>query len=330
LNYKLEKDAALSAARKAGKLCSRIQSELIDNATLYKDDKSPVTVADFSAQALICKIIRDAFPDDPIVGEEDSAALRSFENMEALNKVTSYVADNIPESLAAPNDVCGWIDLGSGDCSSDRFWTLDPIDGTKGFIRGDQYAVALALIEEGVVKVGVLACPNLAMDTAGQNSEAGVIFVAVKGQGAEMRSLNNGHAKKISVSDTSSHSEARLVEGVESGHSNHGRQSAIANSLGITKDSIRVDSQVKYGILARGDAEIYLRLPSPGTPDYRENIWDHAAGALIAEEAGGIVTDISGAPLDFTAGKKLVNNRGVVVSNGRFHDDLIRMVKSRL
>jgi len=144
------------------------------------------------------------------------------------------------------------------------------------------------------------------------------------------RSADWAISSRISVSDTSSHSEARLVEGVESGHSNHGRQSAIANSLGITKDSIRVDSQVKYGILARGDAEIYLRLPSPGTPDYRENIWDHAAGALIAEEAGGIVTDISGAPLDFTAGKKLVNNRGVVVSNGRFHDDLIRMVKSRL
>jgi 3'(2'), 5'-bisphosphate nucleotidase len=78
-----------------------------------------------------------------------------------------------------------------------------------------------------------------------------------------------------------------------------------------------MDSQAKYGIVARGDAEIYLRMPTRA--DYREKIWDHAAGALIVEEAGGTVTDILGRPLDFHQGRELSGNRGVVVTNGRSH-----------
>ena len=75
----------------------------------------------------------------------------------------------------------------------DRFWTLDPIDGTKGFLRGEQYAVALALIVGGEVVVAALACPNLEVRAAvgGGNEDrqssqdpAGAIFTAVKGEGA--------------------------------------------------------------------------------------------------------------------------------------------------
>jgi 3'(2'), 5'-bisphosphate nucleotidase len=82
---------------------------------------------------------------------------------------------------------------------------------------------------------------------------------------------------------------------------------------------VRLDSQAKYGVVARGDAAIYLRIPSPKQPDYREKIWDHAAGALIVEEAGGRVTDALGADLDFSRGRRLENNRGIVASNGYLH-----------
>jgi 3'(2'), 5'-bisphosphate nucleotidase len=84
-----------------------------------------------------------------------------------------------------------------------------------------------------------------------------------------------------------------------------------------------MDSQAKYGIVARGDAALYLRLPSPKSPDYRENIWDHAAGSLIVEEAGGRVTDMYGQPLDFASGRKMLHNRGVIVSNGLLHTAVI-------
>jgi 3'(2'), 5'-bisphosphate nucleotidase len=84
-----------------------------------------------------------------------------------------------------------------------------------------------------------------------------------------------------------------------------------------------MDSQAKYGAVAWGQAALYLRLPSPRTPDYRENIWDHAAGTLIVEEAGGRVTDVKGAPLNFGIGTRMEENRGVVVSNGRIHDRVL-------
>ncbi|MFB6231728.1 MAG: inositol monophosphatase family protein, partial [Salinibacter sp.] len=90
----------------------------------------------------------------------------------------------------------------------------------------------------------------------------------------------------------------------------------------ITADSIRIDSQAKYAIVARGEAEIYLRLPRPGT-DYTERIWDHAAGSLVVQAAGGTVTDMHGEPLDFTHGHLLEENTGVVATNGPLHDEVI-------
>lgn len=63
-------------------------------------------------------------------------------------------------------------------------WALDPIDGTKGFLRGDQYAVCLALIVDGVVEVGALGCPNLPIDPNNPESEKGIMLSAVRGQGA--------------------------------------------------------------------------------------------------------------------------------------------------
>ena len=122
-------------------------------------------------------------------------------------------------------------------------------------------------------------------------------------------------------------SAARFVESVESGHADHAAHESLADALGITRPSARLDSQAKYGAVARADAAIYLRLPSPKTPDYRERIWDHAAGVVIVEEAGGRVTDALGAELDFSQGRKLENNRGVVASNGHLHPAILRAIE---
>jgi len=65
----------------------------------------------------------------------------------------------------------------------------------------------------------------------------------------------------------------------------------------------------------------------PTRADYLEKIWDHAAGALIVEEAGGTVTDITGRPLEFHHGRELAANRGVIVTNGRLHDRVIRTIR---
>jgi 3'(2'), 5'-bisphosphate nucleotidase len=287
---------------------------------LEKGDRSPVTVADFGSQALVCQRLTTAFPEDRIVAEEDATDLRKTEHALRLSQVTEYVGRLRAE--ATPEIVCKWIDAGQGTVT-DRFWTLDPIDGTKGFLRNDQYAIALALVENGEVKVGALACPALPLDQEDPQSELGVLFLAVKGQGSRMAPLSGGRSISIRVAHDSDEATLRFVESVEAGHGNQALQSAVARSAGISQPSLRMDSQAKYGAVARGDAALYLRLPSARTPDYREKIWDHAAGALVVEEAGGRVTDIHGQPLDFASDYKMHDNRGVVASNGKLHAAVI-------
>jgi 3'(2'), 5'-bisphosphate nucleotidase len=84
----------------------------------------------------------------------------------------------------------------------------------------------------------------------------------------------------------------------------------------------RIDSQAKHGVIARGGAEFYVRLPTPG---YVEWIWDHAAGNVVIEEAGGEMTDTDGNPIDFSLGAKLSPRvRGILMSNGgAFHRALV-------
>lgn len=330
--YSTEKEHAYQAIVRAATLCRAVQAEMIKPTSAEKADRSPVTVADYASQAIICKELADAFPDDPIVAEEASEALRAADQAEMLAQVTHYVSMWAPQ--ATSDDVCDWIDYG-GAAPGPRFWTLDPIDGTKGFLRGEQYAVALALIVDAQVQVGALACPNLPLDLDHPDGPRGAVFLAVRGQGAEMLMLPKANqpidvtrsARPIHVASLGDPSSARFVESVESGHANHSAHQLLAETLGINQPSVRLDSQAKYGAVARGDAAIYLRLPSPKTPDYRERIWDHAAGVLIIEEAGGRVTDALGAELDFSQGRRLENNRGIVASNGHLHPALLEAIQ---
>jgi 3'(2'), 5'-bisphosphate nucleotidase len=102
----------------------------------------------------------------------------------------------------------------------------------------------------------------------------------------------------------------------------------IASRLGISNEPVRLDSQAKYAIVADGRADMYLRLPT--RKDYVEKIWDHAGGVLVVEEAGGRVTDVTGKPLDFTQGRGLERNRGVIVTNGKLHEQVLMAVSTVL
>ena len=84
-----------------------------------------------------------------------------------------------------------------------------------------------------------------------------------------------------------------------------------------------MDSQAKYAVLAAGQGDVLLRLLSSSRPDYREMIWDQAAGSILVEEAGGRVTDLDGNPLDFAHGRTLATNRGVLATNGKLHDAIL-------
>ncbi|KAJ1858812.1 3'(2'),5'-bisphosphate nucleotidase [Coemansia sp. RSA 2703] len=318
-----ERQVAIKAVEQASKLCQEVFSQLVTASTLTKKDKSPVTIADFGAQAVVNAILEEHFPEDPIVGEEDSSDLQGDNGKEMRNKVVNLVNSASDRQMSA-TEVLRAIDRGQyKGGATGRHWTLDPIDGTKGFLRGEQYAVCLALIVDGHVQLGVLGCPNLA-----HSSGTGVLLTAVQGQGAFQRLLSGGPETPIHASVVKETSQAVFCESVESAHTSHSDSGRIGAMLGITKPALRMDSQCKYAAVARGDADVYLRLPTRA--DYEEKIWDHAAGNVIVREAGGRVGDVNGRPLDFSQGRTLSQNKGVVATSAGIFDQVVEAVQKVL
>lgn len=318
--YERELEVALQATLQASRLCQRVQSGVTPE-TLEKRDKSPVTVADFGSQAIIANALREAFPTIPLIAEEGSEALRAAGNEEKLQRVRDEVAQELEQPTLEASTVCDWIDHGNASEYTDLFWTLDPIDGTKGFLRGQQYAIALALVHEGQPICAALACPNLPND----DGSMGAVLIANDGKAHQVNPIT-GEQARIAVSEKMPISESRFCESVESAHSDHSHSKSIAEHLGISAESVRMDSQAKYAAVARGDAEIYLRLPT--RPGYVERIWDHAAGYAVLKAAGGSITDVDGNALDFRHGRGLEKNRGVVASSGHMHAELIAAIKA--
>jgi len=324
MNHSFQKElqTALQAVRQAAAVCRSVQTG-ITTESLAKKDNSPVTVADYASQAIVCRVLQQCFPDDPVIGEEGAAELRQPSGSEFLSRaVRECAAVGVP---ASPEDICNWIDRGSASEYSPRFWTLDPIDGTKGFLRKEQYAISLALIVGGRIEIGVLGCPN--MPGAGSPPGSGTLAWAVRGHGAWMQNLDRPDSvpQSIQVANVSQASELRLCESVESGHSSHDWSGLIASELGIHREPVRMDSQCKYLAVARGDADVYLRLPT--RKGYQEKIWDHAGGVLVVLEAGGRVTDIHGREPEFCHGSTLSANEGMTVSNGLSHAEILAAIR---
>lgn len=313
--YTQEAEFALQAVSVAARLVRRVEAEMVTPA-MEKDDRSPVTVADFAAQALIGRMFLERSRADPLVAEEGSASLRRPENRDALAAVTRYVAGVHPG--ASSDDVCRWIDLGGANPGG-RFWTLDPIDGTKGFLRGDQYAVALALIESGRVVLGALGCPQLSASILNREGAAGATLIAARGAGSWSADLAGRSLQRLAVSPRSRPNQARLLRSVEAGHTDVEKVGRFISELGAREPPVLMDSQAKFAVLSAGGAELIVRMLSPDRPNYAEFIWDQAAGSIILEEAGGQISDLRGRPLDFSTGRRLSNNLGVLASNGALH-----------
>ncbi|XP_058747354.1 PAP-specific phosphatase HAL2-like [Vicia villosa] len=365
-NYANELEIAVRIVHVACALCGRVQEKLLATEVVSKDDDSPVTVADLSVQAITSWFLAKTFgvQNLSIVAEED-VEIFSKDNSAALLEA---VVDTVNESLSfaamyglqSPETTLGTTEVleAIGRCSSTggpsgRHWVLDPVDGTLGFVRGDQYAVALALIENGKVVLGVLGCPNYPVktewlsyhyqhhETTSQSSPTttdawgkGCVLYAKRGSGeAWLQSLIPTDktlewpncARLVQVSSVDDPALATLCEPVERANSNHSFTAGLAHSVGLRKQPLRVHSMVKYAAIARGDAEIFMKFAKSG---YKEKIWDHAAGVVIVEEAGGVVTDAGGRPLDFSKGTHLEGlDRGIIACSGvTLHEKLIDAV----
>jgi len=322
--YEAERETAVEIVAEVCDLTRRVQDAIVAAGdALIKGDRSPVTLADLAAQVVVSLRLAQGFPDDPLLAEEDSAALADSADMR------DRVLEQAQEHFASLNrdELIGALDRGNHrGGGAGRYWVLDPIDGTKGFLRGDQYAVALALVVNGNVVVGLLGCPNL--PAVEQASGRGSLFSAVRGGGALSHSLDGTVGGAIHVDAITDPADAVVCESVVAAHAAHSVQAGIAERLGITAPPYRIDSQCKYAVVARGEASIYLRLPRDTS--YREKVWDHAAGVVVVEEAGGRVTDLDGRPLDFSEGRLLGTHRGIVATNGGIHDQVLEACRAEL
>jgi 3'(2'), 5'-bisphosphate nucleotidase len=311
---------AIDTVREASQLARRIQREMVGDG-ITKSDRSPVTVADFAIQALVARRLSEHLPGSILIGEEQSDVLQFEEGIATLDQVTDFVRTAIPDST--PEEVCGLIDRGAGE-PTDTFWTLDPVDGTKGFLRREQYAVALALIQKGQVELGVLGCPELSASFESGPNGGGMLIAALRDHGTWAQPLPGGNTwQRLHVSSRSQAAASKLLRSVEKAHTNTDELGQLHATLKIAQPTVAMDSQAKYAVLAAGMGDILVRLLSPSRPDYREKIWDQAAGTIVVTESGGRVTDLDGRPLEFTHGRTLAKNRGVLATNGHLHDAVL-------
>ena len=322
-----EAGIAVRAVGQSIQLVRWIHHEVVDRP-IAKEDGSPVTIADFAVQAVVASHLTRHFAADALVAEEDVTLLRSAAGGTLLPRVADCVR-HIERDVRV-QQVLDWIDRGGGTCGK-RFWALDPIDGTKGLLRGGQYAVALALIADGQVQLGVLGCPQLSLaglaepNASANHSGPGGIAVAVRGCGAWWLSAGSEDLTRLSVSDMTDPTHARVLRSFEAQHGDVARFERVLRALHAGVPPVLMDSQAKHALLAAGGADLLLRVPV--STDSHDHIWDQAAGSLLVEEAGGKVSDLGGRPLDFTAGRRLIHNEGLVASNDRLHEAALEAVQ---
>ncbi|KAL1864820.1 hypothetical protein VTK73DRAFT_5632 [Phialemonium thermophilum] len=382
--YRKELEVAISAVEEAARIS---QSVLVAAATTpgspssslpykqprvqahEKDDLSPVTVADFAIQALLTARVRAAFPDDTsFVGEEDAGALR--EDPQLLGRVWELLrsAAGKDEKIASREALCDLVDLagrgtpsnggsnGGGEGSSRRVWVFDPIDGTKTFVRGEMYAVNVALLVDGEQVLSVVACPLLAADhdlprgdggavpsplnnRSKDPSGLGAVLFAVRGYGAWVRPLVSNENPPVPrklprhADAVDSVAQLRWVSCVEFAASGiDDCHAAVAARLGHGRDAFPGSDLLgwvpRWTALAIGAANATVWVYR--TRSYHAKIWDHAGAMLLFEEVGGKITDVDGRRIDLAAGRKLKGNFGFVAAPEKVHGEVLRAVRETL
>jgi 3'(2'), 5'-bisphosphate nucleotidase len=319
----------------------------LKNQCITKKDKSPVSLADLGCQLIIKMHLRNSGISQWIA-EEDSDSFLSLKNSIADSDWKAFLLSIQQHGGIQDEDTAlALLDAqsASGAKEPNLFWVLDPIDGTMGYLRGDQYAICLSLLDMNLGKVllGVIGCPRLVLPLNNQESNCknyGTIFHALESKEGVFseRIVDIGGSISYHVSDCQNPSELICCESVPStGHSKHGIWKEIYKQLVQGSDQyqvsidephiIQMDSQAKYCLVASGQAHVYIRWPLD--PKYIEKIWDHAAGALLVEQAGGKVTDLDGEPLIFNTGSDILErNRGILATCGEpIHSRIINSMK---
>jgi 3'(2'), 5'-bisphosphate nucleotidase len=280
-----------------------------------KPDGSPVTAGDLAVQMAVASVLRRRAPQWALVGEEGEGSVPGAEGAALLARAVAAVRESL--GTEAPADPAELLQ-DRPSALDEVWWTVDPIDGTKGFRSGRHYALCLALVERGEATVGVLSCPTLVIGRdpleIGADDQMGTVYVAAKGQGAwkfapcaEDRSLPTLLLPVVRSVRRAEGAPWRVCDSIEGG-SRAERMRVIMNRTPLRWESVSLDSQCKYALVAEGAADCFMRVPgSRGA----EKIWDHAPGAVVASEAGAWVGDLVGTPLRM-GGEALDQNVGTL------------------
>ncbi|KAF2720994.1 myo-inositol-1-monophosphatase [Polychaeton citri CBS 116435] len=322
------------------------KATLSSSDSISKSDFSPVTIGDFAVQALLTSALHAAFPGDAFLAEESADDLRSNESLckhvwELVEKAKPWFASSSP-ALKVPESETELLDLidlgGKNDRSNDgRTWIFDPIDGTATFMRGQQYAINCALLVDGREELGLIGCPNLRPETTRVSEDdidaagLGCIVFAAKGHGTWVRPMQQG-AELLPPQAVPRHGDEATINAL--GWSDcatypstilHLHQQ-VAAKLGTSWPGTDLfSSLMKYAALGLGKTSICIRIFK--FRSWRSNVWDHAGGILIFTEAGGKVTDLDGNDIDFTKGRKMTENCGLVCAPGSVHSEILALIK---
>ncbi|TYG97273.1 hypothetical protein ES288_A10G026000v1 [Gossypium darwinii] len=361
--YHIELEAAVELVERACSLCIDVQrSPLSDGRILEKNDQTPVTVADFGVQALVSLELGKLFPSIPLVAEEDSGFLQSQNLVDPVVSAVSNKTSFHEESFSHA-DVLEAIDRGDRTEFGTKpatYWILDPIDGTRGFVKGSKalYVVGLSLVVEGEIMLGVMGCPNWVVDTfhrsitdiqGYKNSSPGlgIIMVAHVGCGTWTKRLR--HMFDSSFRPSSDWTRC-FVDGCSLVHKANfcipDSQAWESLPLSVFYDATTNDnddigdkeirllpfccgSLCKYLMVASGGASVFILEVKP---ERVTKAWDHAAGMICVHEAGGKVTDWKGSELDLAADqfkrRIICPAGGVLVTNGKIHQQIVEMISS--
>ncbi len=297
----------LPAVRQAVQLSRRVRAEMTGFSSKAAND--PVTIADYGAQVVLLRAISAHFPEDAVLAEEGSEQFVQLVPAPLRARIAALVSEIVGE----PTDesaLLDWLDYGRGRTGR-RLWTVDPIDGTRGFVSGRRYSVAIGLLEDRRPSAGILACP-----TYPTPDEEGLLFYTARGS-AWAEPLAGGAARGIHVSECDAPEAMRTVISTDAIAIDTALVTPLYREARISPQPVEyVDGQDKYAMIACGDVDCYVR---PVRPDDRPHyIWDHAAGVALVEAAGGVVTDLEGAALDFTQGTRL-SKQGIIAASAQAH-----------
>ncbi len=247
-------DPVIQVAYQAGKVIMEVYDS--GYSIEQKSDLTPITEADMAANKIIEASLKELTPHLPILTEE--------------SKPTSFAERQ------------KWL----------RYWLIDPLDGTREFIkRNGEFTINIALVDGNESVLGVVYAPVI-----------GVLYYAAKGQGAFKQDSTN-QPKAIHVRENCG---TKTIVACGRSQPTEEMQAFMAN-LG-EYEIIRIGSALKSCLVAEGTADLYARLGPTSE-------WDTAAAQCIVEEAGGAITDTSMNRLKYNTKDILLNPHFFVVGD---------------